>query len=255
MAYDEKKIHVDQVEPGSCALVQGIIGYSHVVTKVDGQELEDTKARRRLSGQIEPTRPYTTMTLHSVNVLFKDPQKPTTAEQYVHERCYTSKNSEKNPGWCYTGENKGIYLPAIGVRDGQGHFRQVYPTAELAPGQSVIMLVRFFKGKVHNGCTFDAVLVLADEVQTLGGSGNQLANELSQFGITWHSTPDPNAVPVEEDADQIGNTLSLEQAVHGQVPVQSAADFMNPPTAVGAMPMTAVSETNPAGIHYDPQDR
>ena len=215
MAFDPKiPVDLDTIEPNSTVLLKGIISYSHVTSKVTGDELARYNARRKF-----PIGEHTNITLSNAEVVTCDPNNPTLAEIYVAQHLYTSQNQERYPGLSYSATNKGSYLPAVGVRQADGTCRQVWPTAELATGQPAFLLLRVFPTRMsHQGITFDVVIIDAPEVQYRQG-GNRLTSDLAKHGIVWQPTNNPEAAnDSTPTSEQISNTLNLQEAM-AQAPV------------------------------------
>lgn len=250
-------VDLDSIEPNSTVMIRGTISYSHVATKVAGEELDRYNARRKF-----PTGEHTSITLSDVEVIAVDPNNLSLAEIYLTQHLYRSNNQERYPGWSYTALNKGQYLPAVGALQADGSYRQVWPTAELANGQKAIVLLRVFPTRmVHQGITFDAVLVQSAEVAYRNAGGMRLGNDLAKYGIVWQPTANPadgdDSVPTPEQAAGTLPLASVAAAAPAPVSVAQPAAVPVAQPIVGAAQPAAVPVAAPVvgGIMYDANDR
>lgn len=162
-----KTIKLNDLAPKTVFCIRGRLTYSRLAKHIEGADLENDKARRRLSGRRPIEKPYTTATICDAKVMFnnpaaeQDPSLRTQNEQYAIENMYTS-TSANNTGWCFTAVNKSRNLPAIFELCRETNtYKRIELAGELDSGLDVTLVMRVFRSKeqANNGISLDQVLI------------------------------------------------------------------------------------------------
>ena len=188
-----------QLTPDATYFVRGKIGFCRITRLTTDDERE-----RANQSRVHPiTRNYTTVTLYDAQVLAGDPNNPTQEEIYAAESMYKNKNPQERPGLNFSAINKSSRLPRIGVLSptptNPQNYKEIRPTAELAVGLDVTLVMRVFKGQGNNGVSLDRVLV-NEPIRYYGGS-DQVDRAMSQRGITFEGLPPENLVGNDPGAE------------------------------------------------------
>lgn len=266
-------ISYNSVESGAVVYINGVVDFSNIAKRIEGEELTATNARRVANGLRPIEKPYTSLSVHDAAIVYANPAQPTLAEQCLAERLYTAKNQSKS-GLSYTGINKSKFMPEIYCRNSitSTELEAVVPEGELAVGTSVTLIMRFFKTKQNNGVSLDAVIV--NEKPVKYGTGNSLATALQSRGFTVMPATEGNVdayraglaantapaqttvvpAPVPAQAAPQPQTAPYMQAAPASAQTSSAANpsMLVQPTSWSAQsaaqpaPETAVSAAQPA---------
>ena len=240
-----KNISSGKLTPNATYLVRGKVGYSHIATHTTDAERMEANKRR----QHPIDKNYTTLTIHSAQVLCKDPANPTIEEQYASESLYNS-SSPKYPGKNFSGINKSRNLPQVGVLtptpEAPNNYVETKLDAELASGLDVTLVMRVYKGQgSNNGVSLDRVLV-NEPIRYYGGN-SEIDKALAGFGITFQAmapaakntdaepvnngtAPAQTAAPVDTSAFASANSQPVAQ------PQNTAPAADNPFSSYGAVP-------------------
>ena len=262
-----RTVQNSQLTPNTAFYITGELGYARITSQIAGDELRKSDERRVAHGWIPIGKPYTTATVNNAKVLMNDPNNPSLAETYAQESLYTSQNS--NGGYSYSCNNKGKFLPWVGVRNPDGSVEQIVPEGELASGLKVTLCMRIFavRGRANKGVTLDGIIV-NEPIRYY--SNNQAGTMLANYGITFHPNPQAEAARrlvngvtdvkggngVDEFAD--ANTeMATEPMMQSpyNAPAQNVAQpNPNIPTAQPMMPQqTPFSNPGTQGITYTPE--
>ena len=248
---NNRTIDLNQIEP-SIYFVKGVLSFSRLTKKIDGEELLKDQQRRSSMGLIPINKPYTSATIYNATIMQVNPAQKTPAEIYGEESFYHSKTKS---GYTFTANNKSNGLPWIGVSTNGGKtVDQIIPEGELANDLNVILVVRIFKGKMNNGQSLDGVIVL-DPIKYYTNTGQNLA----QYGITFNpveTTPetDPQTVgpaPMQTPVPQT-NTMPASQPMNSPFGNAPANPFSNQPSASPFGQPSPVNGYPNNGIQYNP---
>lgn len=236
-------IKLNSVPENKLCFIQGVLTYSRLTQKIDGEELKKAQDRARAAGQIPTEKPYTTATISNAKVLHTSANGMTIFEQYIDEHLYKSK---KNPsaGYHYTGINTGNTLPWIGTSNDNGkNVDQIRPEGELASGLNVILVMRTFRSKTTGniGRTLDGVIVLGDVKYY---QNNTQAESLMEYGITFNPAP-PVAPATESETPQSNVTFDA--------PVQPQNSPFGQPSGQPSDYHNGFSSPGVNGIGYTPE--
>lgn len=243
------KISNSQLIPNKSVMVTGEITFSRVTKKIDGEELK----KRDANARFPHTRPYTTMTLGNVQVVPEVPGEISVNEQYVIDKMFTSKtHPERN--WCLTLENKGNSLPTIcqGEKnpDGTMTAKQVKPTAELANGLKVTVIIRVFKGNPNCGISLDTIIVnepikyydganaAALESRGITFVADEEAKQAAQAGA-YYTVGTQNEVPVQEEISAPEGNPFQSQQQFSQAQAATAAPTAETQAPVASSPVAS----------------
>lgn len=249
---NNRTVQLNQIPP-STYLVKGILSFSRLTSKVEGEELVKDQQRRQSNGLRPIEKPYTSVTVHNAQIVQMNPNMKTPAEIYGEESFYQSKNNNNN-GYSFSAINKGNGLPWIGVsNDGGKTVNQIIPDGELANELQVIVVMRIFKSSLNNGQSVDGIILLEPPKYYTNATNN-----LAQYGITFN--------PIERPVETVGEipTPVPAQQTPNVAPAtpfntQSANPFSNPaqaPTPVANSPFGQPIQPNgfPNGIQYTPNN-
>lgn len=153
-------ININSVPANSICYVNGIVDYSHIATRLEGDALAADNAKKVSKGMQPTDKPHTRISIKNASVAYETPGVPTIAEQYIAEKFYQSKmHPEKGP--CYTGMNKSKSMPQLYHRpDVNSNVLKEIPTEhELAAGTNVTLILRFFSTNQNNGVSVEGVIV------------------------------------------------------------------------------------------------
>lgn len=237
-----RTIQNNQLQAGTTFAVRGKLAYSRIASKIEGEELNRDIQRRKMKGWIPIERPYTTITVNSAAVIYKDANVKTPEEIYAEESFYTSQ-AQQAQGFSYTANNKGNNLPWVGQMrtDNSGQVDQIYPEGELASGLDVTLIMRVFQGKPNKGVALNGIIVNEPiryfnnaqaglGVESLGLTFNPTAAPAptqapAQPAATPESAPFAPAQPTANYGDPNGNAFSANPQAPAQ-PVQPQTEPM-----------------------------
>lgn len=203
-------VRADQLTEGSVVTIRGKLAFARLTRRIEGEELAKANARRRQAGmKYDITSPYTTATISGgAQVIYADPDNPTLEEQYVAERCYTSKMKPED-GLSYSIDSKGNNLPIIGS-PGEGGFVQDFSGQELARGLDVTLVLEVYKARDQENRGLGLTHVLVNEAPRYYTPGGVDESQLKARGITlaqpMQAVPSNEATPVGE-ADSVGTEV------------------------------------------------
>ncbi len=180
-----KSITTKQLTIGSTYLVGGNIAFSRLARQTTPEETARENQRRAQAGISPIGSNYTTATIYNAEIYYADPNAPTMEERYAQECMYVSKSSKNYTGNCFTGMNKGNYLPRVYLKDQvTGEFNEITLEKELANDTHVTLVMKVFKGSQANpGVSLESVLI--DDTRGLRyyESNNDLKDSLRAKGI------------------------------------------------------------------------
>lgn len=242
-----------QLTPGTSFFVRGKLSYSRITSQIAGTELSQSDARRTARGWLPVGRPYTTATINQAQVQMENPQSPTPEQIYAQESLYTSQSS--NGGYSYTCNNKGKYLPWVGVRNADGSVEQIKPEGELASGLDVTLCMSIFavRGRSNRGVTLAGIII---EEPVRYYSADDATAMLARAGVIYHSDSEAEAARRIDESTNMDD--STEQTIL-QSPYNAPAQNVrqpqpNIPNGQSMNPQMPVFSNagNQQGIHYNP---
>lgn len=183
-----RTVSTNQLTNGAYFAVRGNVSFSRIATRIEGDELEQDKQRRRARGWIPVERPYTTMTINNARVIYyHGPQNKRNEEIYAEESLYTSQRNA-GAGFFFSAQNRGRKLPWVGVLDADGKTVNQVPNleGELANGLDVTLIMRVFQGKPNKGVSLDGVIV-HEPIRYF--NFEQPGNGLSELGLKFNPAP------------------------------------------------------------------
>ena len=246
-------ININSITPGTVVYVNGVADFSRIKDQIAGEELAADNARKISKGMRAIDKPHTRFTISHASVQYADPAAPNIAEQYISEKFYKSKiHPEKDN--CYTGMNRSSRLPEVYTRKSISSMEltPIEKKGELAPGQSVTLMLRFFATNMNTGVSLDAVIVNGEPVRWSNGSNTE--NALSARGFTINES-----ATVEEVIEDL--KPAYEQPAAQPVAPQTAAYAQPVPSAIpAAQPAAPAQATSslpipPNGYMYDATGR
>lgn len=180
-----RTVNTNQLTPGTMYMIRGKVSYCRMLRKIDGEELKKDNERRRASNRPEATKPYTTITIKNAQVVRANPNAPESlAEIYARESLYTNKNDGL---LCLTVENKGRE-PWFARHQNEDvnnpNIQQFCPTAELAAGMDVTLVMEVYQAKPNNGVGLQGI-IMNEPVKYFMGAGAPDPSELSALGLTF----------------------------------------------------------------------
>lgn len=219
-----KSIRTNQLTPGSTYLVGGNIAFARLARQTTDDERARDNERRKMANPkaIAIERNYTTATIYNAQVYYNDANNPTLEERYALESMYMSKSKKNYSGSCFTGLNKGDYLPRIYLKNqATGQFDEITLDKELANDLHVTLVMKVFAGQNgNNGVSLESVLVddaggiryyepngdmnnaLAARGIVLNSNGTGARKASQGIPATITDTPN-NDTPIPEDIDSI----------------------------------------------------
>lgn len=139
--------------------IEGVVVWSRIGRKVDGEDLEREKERARQRNQVPPTKPFYRLTIEDPKIVPKTPGAPTPLEQYWAEnKLYQSANGSMRTNI----ESVGNYLQIVQLNPETNEYADIdMQGKELAQGSKVRAVVKSFKsnyGSIGTGLQFVIVL-------------------------------------------------------------------------------------------------
>jgi hypothetical protein len=246
-----KTIRTNQLTPGNTYLVGGRIAFARLARQTtDEERARDNERRKQASPKAIPVeRNYTTATIYAAEVYCNDPNNPTLEERYASECMYISKSKKNYTGSCFTGMNKGDYLPRVYLKDPTtGQFNEITLEKELANDLHVTLVMKVFPGvNGNNGVSLESVLVDDPEGIKYYEPNSDITNNLAARGIVLNSngngarkasqgipvsasdTPN-NDTPIPEDIDSVAAPQSTFTSTPQPTPQYSTGNaFSNVP--------------------------
>lgn len=233
-------IAAESLRPDQYIFVKGRVAFNRISRQYVGQELQQRIQQQRAAGSYYPVEvPHTNMSITDAEVLYADPNSPTTEEQFVGEKTYISKKGENagKPGFSI--DDKSNSLPPVLVKNDNGNYEQVKISADLDTGLEVILVIRTFapKNYAKKGLALHQVLVEEPIRYYQSGASNA---ELANRGIVIEGNVEPvpaaeaNAAanaPVPADTGTDGLPTPGTQAAPAQAPT---AEPVAPPAQAQA---------------------
>lgn len=238
-------IQPNQLTPYDIAIVKGTLApYSHLARIVEGQALIAENERRRQHGiNIKIDRPYTSATVFNASIVPNNPQNFTILEQYITERFFTRQSADL-PGNNYEARNTGKFMPAIYVKQPDGHYKQIAIDRELAGNQPCMLVLRVFKAQPNNGVSLIAVLL--EEEPKFVEVGQRWIRDLAQRGLVLEPTDGTSGI-IPEGSPQ-------ESAVFAQTQNLNIADIEpNPQYTQQTQPQPAYQQPQQQPAQYAQQ--
>jgi hypothetical protein len=216
---NNRTINSNQLTEGAIYLVRGKIAFCRITRPTTDKEREEANLRR----VHKVDKNYTHITLYDSQVLAKDPQNPTLEEKYAAECMYTSSNAQ-HPNRNFSAMNKSPNLPKVLAIGENGAYTDIQPTAELAQGLDVTVMMRVFKGAGNKGVSLDSVLV-NEPIRYYGGGGSHIAQTLEAYGINYvPPTPEQMAAMQQQQNQAVAPQVQpLEGASYGEAPTNAFA--------------------------------
>lgn len=244
-------ININSVPANSEIYLNGVIDFSHISTRLDGDELKDDNTRRIANRLRAIDKPHSRISITHAYVAYADPNNPTLGEQYVAERLYDSqKHPEK--GKCYTALNKSRNLPEVYRRDDANATQldpvTLTPGSEPASGLNVTLLLRTFATNQNNGISLDAVIINEKNIRF---AGSVTANSLMSRGLQISN----NAISAADVTAQLNAPAAAPAPAPTAVPAPTqtyaqpqpaAAPYMTAPVAAAPVPAAPVAQPAPA---------
>lgn len=200
MEKTKNQFTTDDIPVGQITYLEGIVQFSHITSKYDGNELAEYNKRQL---QMTPPRlpedkPFAQLQLSNIEI------RPTAAEpqmidKYLSERLYQSTKYPERE-WCYTIKTKGQIPSFAKLKEGtQNEYDEFIPESEFASGTKVIVQMRCYHPKtndprIHNGLSIDAIL-FPEGVQYY--EANRIKAIFEQTGIKF------NPLTKEEKTEKI----------------------------------------------------
>ncbi len=243
-----KSIRTNQLTPGNTYLVGGNIAFSRLARQTtDEERARDNQRRKQASpNAISVERNYTTATIYNAQVYCTDPNNPTLEERYANECLYVSKSKKNYSGSCFSGMNKGDFLPRVYVKNSAGQYDEITLEHELANDLHVILVMKVFPGmNGNNGVSLESVLVddpqglkyyepNSEVNQTLAARGiilntNGTGARRASEGIPANEGTATDDVPMADDIDSAAAPNAFS-ATPQQAPISTGNAFSSMPT-------------------------
>lgn len=271
----KRTVDTNKLAPDTTFMIQGILKYARLTSKIDGEELQKDIQRQQARGSRYPiTRPYTTATICEAQVIPVNPnaQPPAPEDVYATESLYQS-TAQGYTGYCFNANNTGNNVPWIGLRNPDGSVQEIIPEGELASDQRVTLVMRVYKTRQNNGVSLDGVIVENAPVRYY--TGNSSIAALSARGIAFHpvqhpappaapqvpnGAPAPVAPPANnQNAYSVGQ--QPQQPAYGQPqpnygqPAYGQPAYGQPQQAEPPFTPSGFQGSEGQGIRYNPNDR
>ena len=140
------------------AELEGIVLYSHIAGKVDGDELEELNENRAVKEMRKLTRPFYALTLHDVRLVGEENEDNKMFREYLDKRIKLKEGRGQQ-------QENTLYLlswiSAMEVRDEKGE-KQSVEDEELI-GRRVRIVVKNLSRKYHPGYVLKKVTLLEGE--------------------------------------------------------------------------------------------
>lgn len=220
------------IKPRTKVLVEGVVDYSHIASKIDGDELKRANEYTNYPSK----DPYYKMTVVITKPDYKDAfefdkndKSELTLAAYLGSKVYQSNKEDKKGINYFSAISKGseVRVYKLGA-DGKAHKVELNGN-ELAQGSKVKLELNFFETQYGAGVGLNSVLILDDEIKVFEGNnsvkGYDVANDTialpkREFKVVddvaaasdANETPvtDTSATPgaVEVAEDPIGSTTA-----------------------------------------------
>lgn len=184
-----RTVQGSQLQEGAHILVRGNVEFCRLLTRLEGEELENDKKRRIAKGMVPVDKPYTTITISNARIVPMNPGAKSVEETYVEERFYKRMGDPQDAPWHYSIDNKSPYpnmfYQAVEGKTTEGD--QIIPEAELAVGLDVILLLRVFKTRnfANKGLALQSI-ILQEPIRYYVGANSK---DLQDAGVILRNMP------------------------------------------------------------------
>ncbi|MDR0592588.1 MAG: hypothetical protein LBG60_04885 [Bifidobacteriaceae bacterium] len=166
----------DQLTPKATMVVEGVLAFSRLVTRYEGEDLAKRVASNRQAGQRYPTtEPYYTISVLDPKVVQLG-AVPSLEEQYIAERFFAHKTGKNAGRTGFSFDAVANFPPSRYQFLGHSQFAPIEDDRELDSGLRVRLVFTVFYSEKNqsNGVGLDAVLVMDQakffEPQTIGSA-------------------------------------------------------------------------------------
>lgn len=153
---------------GEKITVKGQVEYCHITSPLSSDEIRKENSRRAVMNQEgancyfeDVNRPYSTIRIVNPIVVTKNRGKPTTGEQYVKSRFYTSKQNPRVSRTVFknlTSNLPNTFSLTNNPITGMTETNKIFLRDEIAKGEDVLIDVRVYETKSgYVGLTLDSV--------------------------------------------------------------------------------------------------
>ena len=219
-----------KIKPRTKVLVKGIVEFSHIATKIAGEELE----RANQFTKFPSKDPYFKMSIQIVEPNYQDAfvfdkadESETYLAAYLGSRVYESKKEENAGKKYFSAISKGNEI-RVYKKDSEGKLHKVELNGnELAPGSAVELELNFFETKFGAGVGLNAVVIADAEIKVFEGANGvkgyetasdtislparqaKIVNDAATADGVADETPVSDvASEVEVDEDPVGSTAA-----------------------------------------------
>lgn len=200
----------DKIVPRTKVLVKGKVDYSHIATKISGEELE----RANQFTKFPSKDPYFKM---SIEITESDPSKaivfdPANESEvylaaYLGGRIYQSKKEENNGKNYFSATSKGNEIRTY-KKDAEGKLHKVNLNGnELAQGSEVELELNYFETKFGAGVGLNAVVICDAEIKVYEGNDGVKGYEVADDNIDLPA----RATRVVDDGDADAAAAAMEE--------------------------------------------
>lgn len=217
-----------QIKNRTKVIVRGQVEYSHIATKIAGEEL----ARANSFTKFPSKDPYFKMSLQLTDANIQDAirfdkndQSETVLAAYIASRVYESKKEENKGKKFFSATSKGDEIRVYHKSPVDGKLHKVAINGnELAPGSNVELELNYFESKFGPGVGLNAVIIVDEQIKVFEGANNVKGYEVAEDTISLAprankvvddvaAASDANETPVsdvqsevEVDSEPIGST-------------------------------------------------
>lgn len=208
--------------------VKGLIDYSHIATKIAGEELERANSYTKFPSKDPYYKVSILITETDIQKAFifdKDDESATYLAAYLASRVYESKKEENKGKKFLSLISKGNEVRTFKKDTDNKLHRVALNGNELAQGLEVEIEVVFFETKYGAGVGINAVIITAPEIKTYEGNfgvkGYEMAEDTislptrqasvvndvaSATGVAEETPVSDVAADVETDDEPVGST-------------------------------------------------
>jgi hypothetical protein len=218
-------------------LVTGVVDYSHIASKIDGDELKRANEYTNYPSK----DPYYKMTIQITETDYTkafaydaNDQSELTLAAYLGSKVYQSKKEENQGKNYFSAISKGNEVRVFKKgEDGKAHRVQLNGN-ELAPGSKVQLELQFFETQYGAGVGLNSVVILDSEIKVFEGNNSVKGYETADDTISLPkreikvvedvvTNSDSNETPVsdatasktqapEVDENPVGSTTAASNA-------------------------------------------
>lgn len=219
-----------KIKPRTKVLVIGQVNYSHIATKIAGEELE----RANKYTNYPSKDPYFKMTVEVTEpdltkAIKFDPadESEVTLAAYIGSRIYESKKDENRGKKFFSCTSKGSEI-RVYKKDAEGKLHKVSLNGnELAQGSNVELELNFFETKFGSGVGLNAVVICDEQIKVFEGNvgvkGYEVADDTISLPVRQNrAAEDPAAAEgvdaetpvsdtpgaVEEESEPVGSSTA-----------------------------------------------